>query len=216
LIAAAVFLVSCGGGHATNGKGGSGGGLGIGGAVGGAVGVQGSAGAAVDASGAGGGIGGSADAWSVDASDAGFAADFAARARTGLASAAPSWTCATALPSVAVADAAAARDAVRQFIAQVVGVPATDILVSAQTCGATMSTTCATTFAHDTGKSGGSIYFTAMPLADELEANATDVEVTLWTPMQNGMTLPGDPVMSGISDGLLVGMVVFNAPYACQ
>jgi hypothetical protein len=120
------------------------------------------------------------------------------------------------LPNVPVADAAAARDAVRQFIAQVVGVAAADIAVSAQTCGATMPTTCATTFAHDTAKSGGSIYDTAMPLAQELEANATDVEVTVWTPMQNGLTLPGDAVMSGISDGLLVGMVVFNSPYACQ
>jgi hypothetical protein len=55
-----------------------------------------------------------------------------------------------------------------------------------------------------------------MPLATELEANVTDVEVTIWTPMQDGLSLPGDAVMSGISQGQLVGIVVFNAPYACQ
>jgi hypothetical protein len=34
--------------------------------------------------------------------------------------------------------------------------------------------------------------------------------------MQNGLSLAADVVMSGISDGMLVGMVVFNEPYACQ
>lgn len=167
-------------------------------------------------SGSGGAGGSPADASGSDATDGRFAADFTARARAALASGAPSWTCATALPNVPVADAAAARDAVRQFIAQVVGVPSSDIMMSVQTCGITMPTTCATTFAHDTAKSGGAIYDSVAPLAQELEANATDVEVTIWVPMQNGLTLAADVVMTGISDGLLVGMVVFNAPYVCQ
>ena len=75
---------------------------------------------------------------------------------------------------------------------------------------------CATTFAHETAKSGGSIYDTVDPLAQELVASATDVEDTIWVPMQNGESLPGDVVLSGISDGMLVGMAVFNAPYACH
>jgi hypothetical protein len=165
-----------------------------------------------------GAAGSPSDASGFDATDAGFAADFSARARASLASGAPSWTCATALPTVPVADTASMREAVRQFIAQVVGVPAADItLMVSPYCGAAMpANSCATTFAHDTAKSGGSIYYSVAPLAQELESNATDVEETIWTPMQNGMTLAADVVMSGISDGLLVGMIVFNAPYACQ
>ena len=156
------------------------------------------------------------DAAGSDATNGGFAADFSARARAALAAAAPSWTCATSLPNVPVADAAAAREAVGQFIAQVVGVPVADIMVNVQTCNSPTFPDCAVAFAHDTAKSGGSIYSTADPLASELEANATSIEDTIWEPMQNGLTLPGDAVMSGIAGGTLVGMVVFNAPYACQ
>jgi hypothetical protein len=165
------------------------------------------------------GTGGSpADASGFDATDAGFAADFSARASAALASGAPSWTCATALPNVPVADTASMRAAVRQFVAHVVGVPAADIMMTVSPyCGSAMpANSCATTFAHDTSKSGGSIYYSVAPLAQELEANATDVEETIWVPMQNGMTLEGDVVMSGISEGMLVGMVVFNSPYACH
>jgi uncharacterized protein YceK len=110
------------------------------------------------------------------------------------------------------------RDAVRQFIAQVVAVPAADIMMTVSPyCGAAMPANgCATVFAHDTAKSGGSIYYTVAPLAQELEASATAVEETIWVPMQNGLSLAADVVMSGISDGMLVGMVVFNEPYACQ
>ena len=110
------------------------------------------------------------------------------------------------------------RDAVRQFVAQGVGVPPSDIamMVSPYGGAAMPANSCATTFAHDTAKSGGSIYAAVAPLAQELDANAKAVEETIWVPMQNGMSLAADVVMSGISDGLLVGMVVFNAPYACQ
>jgi hypothetical protein len=79
-----------------------------------------------------------------------------------------------------------------------------------------MPTTCATIFAHDTAKSGGSIYDTSWPLAQELEANATAIEVSIWTPMQGDLSLQPAVTMSGIADGLLVGMVVFNATYPCH
>jgi hypothetical protein len=171
----------------------------------------------MDASAGSGGAGGSsADAIEFDVADAGFAADFSARAAPALAAGAPSWTCATALPTVPVADPDAARDAVRQFIAQVVGVPPADIAVTIPMCGAAMPTTCATRFSHDVAKSGGSIYYTVVPLAQELEANATAVEETIWTPMQNGISFEAEVVMSGISDGLLVGMIIFNAMRACH
>jgi hypothetical protein len=79
-----------------------------------------------------------------------------------------------------------------------------------------MPTTCAIRFAHDCAKSGGAIYDAVAPLSQELEANATEVEETIWTPMQNGISMGADVVMSGISDGLLVGMIVFNGMYACH
>jgi len=229
LMSVAILVGSCGGGRAAPGTSGTGGAQGSGGVAGEAT--AGTAGAGGMTAGAGGmtagaaGVSGSmgaagspSDANGFDATDAGFAAAFSARARAALASGAPSWTCATALPTVPVADTASMRDAVRQFIAQVVGVPAADIMMTVSPyCGTAMpANSCATTFAHDTAKSGGSIYYSVAPLAQDLEANATDVEETIWVPMQNGMTLAADVVMSGISDRLLVGMVVFNAPYACQ
>jgi len=148
--------------------------------------------------------------------DGGFAADFTARADAALAAGAPSWVCATTLPNVPVADVAAARDAVRQFIAQIVGVAPADIMMTVQMCGAAMpANSCAATFAHDCSKSGGNIYNTVAPFADELNTTATDVEETIWVPMQNGSSFAGDVVLSGISDGLLVGMVDFNYPSTC-
>jgi len=146
--------------------------------------------------------------------DGGFAADFTARAQVALAAGAPSWVCATTLPNVPVADAAAARDAVRAFVSQVVSVQPADIAVTVQNCGAG-ATSCAVTFAHDCSKSGGDIYNTVAPLADELNATATDVEETIWVPMQNGTTFAAAVVLSGISEGLLVGMVDFNYPSTC-
>jgi hypothetical protein len=83
-------------------------------------------------------------------------------------------------------------------------------------CGGSMLATCATRFAHDCAKSGGAIYETVAPLAQELEANATAIEETIWTPVPNGIAMAADVVMSGITDGLLVGMVVFNGQYPCH
>ena len=133
-----------------------------------------------------------------------------------LKSAAPSWTCATTLANVPVADGAAARNAVRAFIAQALGVAPTDITMTAQQCSTPSTTSCAQHFAHDTAASGGPIYDTAAPLAKELEANATAVEVAIWVPMKDGITLQSVVVMSGIADGVLVGMVVFNTPNVCN
>jgi len=218
---AIALVVSCGGGRASPSADGASGAQGIGAIGGGGAGSGGAVGAA-GASGTGGGVGaaGTGGAGVVDAStetiDAGFAMDFAARAGTAIAAAAPPWTCATSLPTVPVADADAAREAVRQFIAQVVGVPASDITVTIQECATSMTASCATIFAHDTAKSGGSIYDTAWPLAQELEANASAIEVSIWTPMQNGLSLQPAVIMSGIADGLLTGLVVFNSTYPCH
>jgi hypothetical protein len=148
--------------------------------------------------------------------DADFALEFGTRAGAAMAAAAPPWTCATSLPAVPVADAAAAHAAVNQFIAQVVGVPATDIAVSLQPCGPSLSADCAVVFAHDTAKSGGAIYDTAWPLAQELEASAAAIEVAAWTPMRDGLSLEPAATMSGIAGGLLVGLVVFYDTYPCH
>ena len=154
------------------------------------------------------------DAAGLEATDAGFASDFAARARTELAAVAPSWNCDTALPTVSVADANAVREAVRQYVAQVVGLSRADLTITAQTCGTAASATCSNIFGHDAAKSGGMTYATIIALGEELEANATDVEVTLWIPAGTGSAVA--VVMSGISNGQLVGMVLFEAAYPCQ
>ena len=57
---------------------------------------------------------------------------------------------------------------------------------------------------------------TAAPLAQELEANATAVEVAIWVPMKDGLTLQSMVVMTGIADGVLVGMALFNSAGVCD
>jgi hypothetical protein len=201
-LAAAILVMSCGRGRAISHADGAADGQGSGGGTGG------------ESVGSGGRGEVPVDARDFDGADGGFAPDFTARAGTALAAGAPSWVCATVLPNVPVADAAAARDAVGEFIAQVVGVPPTDIAVTVQNCGAGTAS-CAVTFAHDVSKSGGSVYNTVAPLAQELDANAAAVEETIWVPMKDGTNFAADVVMSGISDGVLVGMVVFNYPSTC-
>jgi hypothetical protein len=227
---AVALVVSCGGGRASPGADGAagaqgtgaigGGQAGSGGAVG-AAGAQGTGAIGTGEAGSGGAVGAAgAGGAGVDArsetADAGFALDFAARAGGAIAAAAPPWTCATSLPTEPVADADAAREAVRQFIARVVGVPAGDITVTVQECATSMTASCASIFAHDTAKSGGAIYDTAWPLAQELEANANAIEVSIWTPMQSGLSLQPAVVMSGTADGLLTGLAVFNSTYPCH
>jgi len=197
VFAALLLLAACGGGGGLRGTGGS-----AGTQVGGAAGT---------AAGGAGGMTGPPDAAT---GDGGFATDFASRAAPELAAHAPPWTCATTLPTVAVADATAARDVIRQFVAQIAGFAPGDVGPESQTCGASTSTSCATFFAHDVAKNGGSLYDTVVPFAQELEANATNVESTLWIPTGSGGAIA--IVMSGIADGMLVGMVQFEAPYACN
>jgi hypothetical protein len=171
---------------------------------------------AAGGSGAGGGIDAAGGSAGVDAlvSDAGFARDFAARAGAALAAGAPSWTCATALPTVPVADASAVHDVIHAFVASVVGVSAADVTENDQpACGDPMYADCAERFAHDCAKSGGDIYNTVRPLAAELESNARSVGETIWAPT----AMTGDVSFSGISDdGMLVGMIVFNGTYPCR
>ena len=100
----------------------------------------------------------------------------------------------------------------RAFIAGAVGAAPTDIRLTVQECSTPNTTTCAERFAHDTAKSGGQIYSTARPLALELEAAATAVEETIWNPLMFSAVV----VMSGIADGVLVGMAVFNDPIVCN
>ena len=191
--------------------------------VGGLAGVPGVAAAGAGASGSA-GAGATAGTQNGSAGDGaagagpatGFAADFIPRAQAALKAGAPTWTCATTLPTVRVADTDAVRDTVRAFIAQAVDVAPADITMSTQTCSTPSSAACSQVFAHDTEKSGGGIYDTANPLAQELEANTTNVEVSIWVPMKDGITLPAVVVMTGISDGWLVGMAVFNTPDVCN
>jgi len=133
-----------------------------------------------------------------------------------LAAAAPTWTCATTLPAVPVADGDAVRDVVRAFIAEAVNFAPADISMMTEQCSTPSTTTCAEVFAHDTASTGGALYDSARPLAQELEANTTHVEVSIWTPIKDGLTLPAIFIMTGISDGTLVAMAVFETPDVCN
>jgi len=143
--------------------------------------------------------------------DTNFAWDFAARAREALADT-PAWTCATALPTVPVSGQTEARNAIQAFVARVVGLPISDIAITEGLCGAPSQTTCAARFAHDCAKSGGDTYNRVVALAEELQGRADSVEETIWVPTNQ----TGNVVLSGISNGLLVGMVVFNGDYPCH
>jgi hypothetical protein len=118
------------------------------------------------------------------------------------------------LPTVAVADPDGAREAIRQYVAQVAGLSPPDLTITAQECSTPASATCANVFGHDAAKSGGMTYDTIIALGEELEANAADIEVTLWIPAGTGAAVA--VVMSGISDGQLIGMVIFQAAYPCH
>jgi len=150
----------------------------------------------------------------VEAGD-GFASRFAVEARAAIAASAPSWTCGSVLPAVPVADYQEAQTATRQLIAQVVGVPAADIAMTVNECATPTTVSCAQRFAHDLGKSGGSLMNGLLASAQDLEMNATSVQEIIWVPRQGDLTLPGNVSLSGIAGGVLVGMVVFNAPYDC-
>jgi hypothetical protein len=143
--------------------------------------------------------------------DAGFAWDFSVRANAALAST-PAWTCAATLPTVPVADSTAARDVIQSFVARVTGVAVSDVSVTEGPCNTPTTTSCSERFAHDCAKSGGDTYNIVLPLAEELEAQAGSVEETIWVPA----SMTGNVVLSGIVDGLLVGMVVFNGELSCR
>jgi len=147
--------------------------------------------------------------------DGGFAADFAVRARAAIAASAPPWTCGSVLPAVPVGSTDEARATIRQFVAQVVGVPPGDIDMQVVECATPTTRSCGVSFAHHLGKSGGSLSTTLLAPAEELDMNAASVEETIWSPRRGDTTLPGDVALAGIADGVLVGMIVFNDSYDC-
>ena len=167
-------------------------------------------GSAVDAAGASADSGAPAVEVLAVSVDGGFAGDFSERARTVMAGSAPVWTCAIPLPNLPVANEDEALQAVRQVIAGVVGVAGDAIAVTVNDCATPTTLSCARVFEHNVAKSGGYLSEALLPLAEELEASATSVEETIWVPTQGDQTLSGDVAISGISDGLLVGMIVFN------
>jgi hypothetical protein len=82
-------------------------------------------------------------------------------------------------------------------------------------CGTATTTTCALRFMHDLYKSNGTYGASLYPLAQELEARGSSVEETIWTPEVNGITGAADVCFSGIVDGLLAGVCMFNERQDC-
>ena len=149
------------------------------------------------------------------AGDASFADDFASRVRTVIASGGTASTCASPLPAVPVADPDAARAAVRSFIAGVRGVVPENLSVTIQVCGDAASVSCASTFRHDLYKSNGFYGQELYPLAQELESRGAFVEETIWRTTVNGVGYGPEVCLSGVVDGLLVGIVMFNDWQSC-
>jgi len=152
-------------------------------------------------------------AWDVSVGDATFAADFASRVRMATAQVGTSSTCASPLPAVPVASADDARAAVRALIAGSLGVAPEALSVTVVPCGLPSTATCANRFLHDVYKSAGTTGDALYPLAEELESRGTSVEETIWIRMDAS---PDAVVcISGIVDGLLVGVVFFNGRQDC-
>jgi hypothetical protein len=147
--------------------------------------------------------------------DASFADDFAKRVRAVTAQGGTASTCASPLPGVPVAGPDEARAAVRAFIAKVRGVPQDDLAVTAAECGGPTGQTCSARFQHDIYKSNGIYGEMFYPLAQNLESQGTSVEETIWVPTVDGSTFSAEVCMSGIVDGLLVGICMFNDWQSC-
>jgi hypothetical protein len=145
----------------------------------------------------------------------GFALGFAARVRSVVLDAGTPSTCASPLPSLPVGTPDGARLAVRQFIAGVLDVGAEQLDVTVHSCAAGAQPTCAQTFQHDIYKSNGAYGELLYPLAQELETNADFVEETIWVPTVNGITAAADVCVSGVVDGTLSGVVMFNDRQDC-
>jgi hypothetical protein len=156
--------------------------------------------------------GGSGDAGSADAGDlfTRFAADVDAAVR----GAASMHNCAVAVPATPVNSAAAAHEAVRAYVAHVVGVAAVDVQDHALPCSGGL---CASHFNHDLYKSDGLLADALTPLAQTVEvmAGATTEEV-VWSPVQGDISLPADVSIEGVVEGRVLGIVFFNDRTSCR
>ena len=183
----------------------------------------GNGGIGTDASGGGGaggtmspgGAGGNGGTGLQDAasSDSGFAADFADRVRAAVAQGGTPSTCASALPAIPVASAEEARAAVGAFVAEVRAVAPATLSVLVVECGTPTTASCAGRFQHDLYKSNGIYGESLYPLAVELESRGSFVEETIWS--ANDGSSSADVCISGVVDGLLVGVVMFNGRQTC-
>jgi hypothetical protein len=158
-----------------------------------------------------------ADSSASNAGDAvsSFALGFPARVRSTIRDAGTLSTCASPLPPLLAATSDDARAAVRQFIAGVVGAAPDQLTVMVGSCSATGAQTCARAFQHDIYKSNGIYGESLFPLAQDLEMRGAFVEETIWVATVNGLTMAADVAISGVVEGTLVGMVMFNDRQDC-
>jgi hypothetical protein len=107
--------------------------------------------------------------------------------------------------------------AIVNYISAIVGVPATAIAVAPQACGDPSHATCANLFQNDVAHFGGANSVTTYPLAQQIDATATNVRLATYSPTDaQGMGLPAIVVMSGIQDGWLMTIATFGDRTTCR
>jgi len=158
-----------------------------------------------------------ADTQGQDASDArsSFALEFPERVRTTIRDAGTASTCVSPLPSLSAATSDDARTVLRQFIAGVRRVSPDELVVTDALCSSNGTQGCARTFQHDIYKSNGIYGESLFPLAQELETTAASVAETTWVATVNGIAMAADVAITGVVDGTIVGMVMFNDRQDC-
>ncbi len=108
-----------------------------------------------------------------------------------------------------------ANHGLAERIAGRLGVDASVLMTTDSSCGEAGQAACASQFQHDLFKGDGCRGTALDPLAQELEAAASDVTVTIWTGERDGTSLPPVVSLAGQIDQSLVGIAFFFDATSC-
>lgn len=121
--------------------------------------------------------------------------------------------CAAPLPAVKVMSATEAANAVREYVAAMLGVPVSELREEVQACGDATHAACADAFNLYSGSFGGRVPETVYPLAQQLDSGSTSERLTTFTTGQNGSIKVA--VLSAEKAGWLIGIAVFGDRANC-
>jgi hypothetical protein len=125
--------------------------------------------------------------------------------------------CSAAVPAIRVASSSDMDAAILSYVSAIVGVPPTAIAVTPQACGDAGHATCANIFQNDVAHFGGANAVTTYPLAQQIEATATNVQVAIYSPTDTqSMGFTAIVVMSGIQNGWLMTIATFGDRTICH